>query len=166
MGTNYHYANLTKREWFEADAFGENSKRSGLSYGLSSRALHLLLLGDGSTAATSPINVGRWSSDSITLIGDNDNAWERYNQEFVDIAADVIMLVFAHDGFEPIAEAAERSNHLFMQLCHLVVTQQALSLERHMKEHFGSNFRQRYSDFCKQNRPFFPKNLAFRRTRV
>jgi hypothetical protein len=159
MGVDYHYANLTKREWFAADTFGENSKQSGLGCGLSARAFQLLLL-RRELASVSKFDVGRWSTDSVTLIGDNHKEFEKYEEDFADVSADVIVMVYAFDGFEEIAEAAGKSKNLFMELCHLVVTHQKQSLERHLIQHFGANYRQHYSELCKQ-RPFMPRNLAF-----
>jgi hypothetical protein len=110
-----------------------------------------------------PIDVGRWAYDSIALVGDTDDNWLRYNEEFADIEADVILLVYAYDGFEDIASAAEAHEDVFVQLCHMVVTRQALELEPHMKQKFGTNFRQRYKDYCRQHPRFKPKDVAFPR---
>ena len=162
MGITYHYANLTKREWFVADALGGNPKAYGVGHSLAARALSLLLLDGNPRAASPPVGAGRWSRDSIALIGDTDEDWLRYLEEFADIEADVILLVmYARDGFEDIASAAENEDGLFMQLCHMVVTRQALGLEPHMKQKFGTNFRQRYKDYCLKNPRFKPKDVAF-----
>lgn len=44
MGTTYHYANLTKREWFCTDALGGSAKLSGLGLNLTARGFDLLLV--------------------------------------------------------------------------------------------------------------------------
>ena len=107
------------------------------------------------------VDVGRWSCDSITLIGNTDDDWLRYSEEFADVHADVILLVYSRDGFEDIASAAENDEPLFMELCHLVVTRQALELEPHMKQKFGTNFRQRFKDYCRNQPGFKPKDVTF-----
>jgi hypothetical protein len=160
MGTTYHYANLTKREWFSASAFGENAKISGLGRSLSSRAFDLLLADLGKQhEGTGLVEIGRWSGDAITIIGDTDDAWGQYRDTFTALDADVILLIHATDGFEEIATAANRSDSLFIQLCHLVATHQTPQLEPHMNQHFGSNFFQRYKRLCTEMPWFEPKDL-------
>jgi hypothetical protein len=44
MGTAYHYANLTKREWFPTDALGGNAKLTGSGRSLTARAFERLLV--------------------------------------------------------------------------------------------------------------------------
>lgn len=161
MGVTYHYANLTKCEWFAADALGGDAKARGLGLNLTARAFDLLLLGGHAQSVSGSVDLGRWSGDRVTLIGDTDDDWPRYLEEFTDIQADVILLVYAYDGFERIASAAEKDDGLFMELCHLVLTRQALELEPHLRQHFGANFRQRYKDLCGERGWFKPKDVAF-----
>jgi hypothetical protein len=163
MGTTYHYTNLTKREWFSVSALGGNPKLSGLGRNLTARAFDLLLVGNkNSQPVSDPVQLGRWAGDTIVIIGDSDDNWLQYNKEFADIEADVILLLLinACDGFKSIAAAAENDDGLFMQLCHLVVTRQALQLEPHMKEHFGKDFRERYKRLCNQRQWFHPKDVS------
>jgi hypothetical protein len=56
---------------------------------------------------------------------------------------------------------AEADTGLFMELCHLVATRQALQLEAHMRDRFGANFRQRYKTLCQESGWFKPKDVAF-----
>jgi hypothetical protein len=161
MGTTYRYANLTKREWFDADALGGSSKAGGLGLSLTARAFDLLLVSGHPHAPSRGVSWGRWARDSIALIGDADDEWPRYREEFADIGADVILMLYARDGFERIGSAAEEDPELFMELCHLVVTRQALQLEPHMKERFGANFRQRYKKLCEERGGFKPKDVVF-----
>lgn len=146
MGVYFHYANYTKRERFHIDALGGGIKRSAVGRTLASRAFHLLLLDEPRRTVK---DVGRWKGDSIAIVGDDYLPdWDKFMQEFVDIAANTIVLLYRTDGFQTIAEAAETESRLFMQLCHLVVTRQVLDLERHMKERFGERFLRRYQEIA------------------
>ena len=158
MGANYSYYNLTKRERFSCDALGGNSRRPGCGRDLTSRAFHLLLIDTTRFPKTIGVELEQWSGDSICLLTDTDVDWTRYEQEFADISADLILLVLRRDGYETIGEAAEVDDHLFMQICHLAVTKQAPELEPHLKEQFGTNWRQRYKDKC-ANGYFKPLDL-------
>lgn len=161
MGTTYRYANLTKREWFDTDALGGNPKLSGLGLNLTARGFDLLLVhGCAPAMLDSPVRIGRWACDAVAIIGDTDDNWLRYNDEFADLTADVILLVVSHDGFDRVGEASEEDSSLFMQLCHLVVTRQAPILEPHMRERFGTRFWQRYKDLCRERRSFKPRDIA------
>jgi len=145
MSATYHYASLTKREWFDAAALGGNPKRSGLGRNLASRALDLLLV-DGCRRPEihDPVRPGRWAGDSILIVSDMNDSWREYRDTFVALDADVFLLLHASDGFDDIAVAAERYAQVFLQLSHLVVTHQAPALECHVKQRYGADLYQRY----------------------
>lgn len=163
MGVYYHYANFTKRERFSIGALGGEVKRSNLGYSLASRAFHLMLAGQpgGVVGPVSRGTIGRWAGDSIAILGDDITPdWGKIRDEFVNIEANAIILVYQVDGFEKLGDAAEREDSLFMELCHLVVTRQATELEWHMKQRFGTPYLQKYKELCAQRIWFEPKDLA------
>jgi hypothetical protein len=147
MSATYHYANLSKREWFDAASLGGNPKRSGLGYHLASRAFELLLI-DGCQRSEiyDPVRPGRWAGDSILIVSDKNDRWLEYHDTFMCLNADVFLLLHASDGFDAIAEAADRYPQVFLQLAHLVVTHQVPGLEWHMKQRYGTNLYQRYQE--------------------
>ncbi|WP_020470856.1 hypothetical protein [Zavarzinella formosa] len=161
MGITYHYANLTKREWFSTDALGGNPKFGGVGLNLTARGFDLLLVRGYTQAGTDgPVRVGRWSGDSVTIVGDTDDDWLRYHDEFADLTADIILLVVSCDGFERVGDAAAEDSGLFMQLCHLVMTRQAPELEAHMRQRFGMRFYSQYQEQCRESSSFKPKDLV------
>ena len=120
MGVYDHYVNLSRKERFPVDSLGGGIKRGALGRTLAARALHLMLDNGG----------GRWAGDKIAIMGDDVTPdWDRITQEFVDIEADAILTVFRADGFEEIREIASRDDAFLMQLCHMVISRQALELE-------------------------------------
>ena len=161
MSVTYHYTNLTKREWFDASAFGGSGNRHGLGLNLTARAFELLLVrGHQRQADADPIAFGRWADDSIAIVGDTDEKWLEYKESFADLYVDLIPLINQYDGFAGLAEVAEKSNRLYVQICHLVFTRQAMELESGMKARFGPNFGQRYKDVLPKLHPFQqPKDL-------
>jgi len=163
VGTTYHYANLTKREWFRTDALGGSAKLTGLGRSLTARAFELLLVRNNvASMSNDPVWIGRWAGDAIALIGDTDDNWLQYDDEFVDLTADVILLLVSNDGFDCIAAVAEEDSRLFMQLSYLVETHQAPVLEPHMKQRFGTRYWKRYQDMCHDQRWFKPRDVARR----
>ena len=164
MGVTYHYANLTKREWFDVAALGGNSKFAGVGYSLTTRAFDLLLVKTGRTSNPKVVECGRWCGDSIAIIGDTDERWEEYYLEFSDLSADVILLVFSNGGFQQIGEAAADDIQLFRQICHLVVTRQAMELEPLLKQFFGTDWTHRYQKSCDGDNHFTYHDLI--RTRA
>jgi hypothetical protein len=161
MSITYHYANLSKKEWFDASAFGGSGDRHGLGLNLTARAFELLLVrGYQRQSNDDPIAFGRWADDSIAIIGDSDEKWLEYQKHFADLYVDLIPLIHQHDGFAGLAEAAEGDDRLYAQICHLIFTRQAIELESGMKERFGTNFRQRYNDVLPKLHHFRqPKDL-------
>ncbi len=161
MGTTYHYANFSKREWFSTDALGGNPKLGGLGLNLTARGFDLLLVrGFSPTVPNDPVRVGRWSGDAVAIVGDTDDDWLQYYEGFTDLTADIILLVVSCDGFELVGDAAAEDTGLFMQLCHLVVTRQALQLEAHMQQRFGTGFYSQYQQKCRDRSWFKPKDIA------
>ncbi|NMC19092.1 MAG: hypothetical protein GYA33_01620 [Thermogutta sp.] len=163
MGVYFHYANLTKRERFAVNSLGGGIKFSALGRTLAARAFHLLMvsMGEFGRTTSAPMGPGHWAADSIAIVGDDlVPDWEGFKNDFTDIEADVIVLVFNADGFEEIGAAAAKDDALFMQLCYLVSTRQAMRLEPHMRERFGTNFLQRYKDLCRDRTWFVPKDLV------
>ncbi|VTR96260.1 unnamed protein product [Gemmata massiliana] len=161
MGTTYHYASLTKREWFSTDTLGGNSKFRGLGLNLTARGFDLLLVRDlAPVAPAGPVRAGRWAGDAVAIISDTDDEWLRYYDEFADLTADIILLVVSHDGFDRIGDAAAEGSGLFMELCHLVVTRQTPVLEAHMRARFGARFWSRYQDVCREHSWFKPGDIA------
>lgn len=167
MSVSYRYANLTKREWFDVSALGGGSADRTLGMSLTARAFELLLVrdrgGGGDGAADrhrigNPVEFGRWADDSIAIIGDTDDGWTRCRAEFADLYADLIPLVFRRDGFAALGDAADANDRLYVQLCHLVFTQQATQLEAAMVERFGRNYRRRYE-------AAYPKLMPFQQPR-
>jgi len=145
MSVTYHYANLSKQEWFDASAFGGSGDRHGLGLNLTARAFELLLV---------------WADDSIAIVGDTDEKWIEYRENFSDLYVDLIPLINQYDGFAGLAEVAEKNNRLYVQICHLIFTRQAMELESGMRERYGPNFRQRYKDVLPKLLPFEqPKDL-------
>lgn len=164
MSITYHYANLTKQEWFSASAFGGSGDRDGLGLNLTARAFELLLV----TRSQQPdgqvrIEVGRWAGDSIAIVGDADEEWLEYQRRFADLYADLIPFINRRDGFSGLADAAAQDDRLYTQICHLIMSRQAAELEVGMKERFGSNFRQRYKDVIPKLQRFEqPRDLQLR----
>jgi hypothetical protein len=163
MGITYHYANLTKREWFPIDALGGGSKLNGLGRTLTARAFELLLVKCSvPSMPNDPVRVGRWAGDAIAVIGDEDDNWLQYGNEFTDLTADVILLLVSEDGFERIGSVAEEDSSLFLQLSYLAGTHQAPVLEPHMKQRFGRRYWRQYQDMCQHQISFKPKDVAIR----
>jgi hypothetical protein len=161
MSVSYSYANLTKQEWLDGSAYGGSGNRHGLGRNLTARAFELLLVGGHRRHdKRDPIAFGRWATDSIAVVGDTDDRYLAYRTRFDDLYADLIPLIYHHDGFAELREAAAKSDQLYVQICHLIVTRQAMELETGMKEVFGTNFRQRYKDALPKLQRFEqPKDL-------
>ena len=72
-----------------------------------------------------------------------------------------VTLLNQYDGFAGLGEAADKDDRLYVQICHLIFTRQAVKLESGMKERFGPNFRQRYKDAPPRLQRFEqPKDLS------
>ena len=159
MGTTYQYVNLTREEWFSTSAFGGSGKLNGLGLTLTGRTFELLLVGGyGRSTEPGPVGYGRWAGDAIEIIGDNDDRWIKCNEQFTDLYADLIPFINHFDGFEQLGQVAEIDGQLYVQICHLIVTRQAVELESGMKKTFGANYWARYKEL-------YPKLHGFQQPR-
>jgi len=105
--------------------------------------------------------LGRWCGDSIAIVEQEYPLdWEQFKSEYVDIAANAILTVYHEDGFDQIGKQAEQDQNLFLELCHLVVSSQAIELEPHMMKWFGKRYLGLYDRSLKTHPNFEPKNIV------
>lgn len=162
MSVYYSYANYSKHERFGVDAVGGSGKLGAFGYTLASRAFHLMLVGPPRSAGSPPrgSRLGRWAGDSIAIVSEsNVSDWEQFETQFTDIEADAILTIFHADGFEQIGQAAQGDVGLFMELCHLAVTRQAIELDSPIKAAFGVRYLHRYKELCNEYPWFRGKDL-------
>ena len=163
MGTYFHYVNFTRRERFSISALGGGDKFSAVGRTLAARAFEVMLTMRGSANLPDSYEPARcrWGGDEVAVVGDDsDPDWEAIRTGFVDIGANVILMLMEVDGFEPVREAAERDASLFMQLCHLATTGQSRPLEGELERHFGEDFRRKYKQLCEERVWFEPLNVV------
>jgi hypothetical protein len=161
MGVYYHYVNFTKQERFAINSLGGGIKFGNAGFTPASRALHLLIIDEPrDSSADEYLERGRWSGDSIAVLGDDITAdFDRLYDACVDIAADAILLVYRYDGCELLFDTAEQEDRLYMQLCHLSANGQAPGLMQDMKARFGASYLQRYRKAAEKSH-FRPQDAA------
>lgn len=104
---------------------------------------------------------GRWVGDNVAVIGDDDrDDWLKVREDYADITANAILLVVAEGDCDEVLSQAESNKHVFMQLCHMVMTGQAPTFQEQFIARFGVNFAKRYKEFCKERSHWVPSDLA------
>ncbi len=162
MGVCYHYINYSKREYFAISALGGADKFSGIGRTLAARAFELMITKHNPETRTGRYAIcGRWHGDQLGIDGDDFNPeWDMILDEFRNIGPDLIMMLYEVDGFEPIADAATKDTFFFMQLCHLVLTNQTPRLADEMQLFFGARYPKKFAELCRESPWFVPKNLS------
>jgi hypothetical protein len=161
MGTYFHYVNFTKRQHFIIGALGGGIKFTSIGRNLSARAFELMLTKPGVTLQKLPPIVGAWVGDEVAIIGDDwDSEGEMIRKDFVDIGANVVLMLMESDGFEDLKTAATAHDNFFMQLAYLATTRQSSAIEKEMEIHFGADFRRRYKQMCEEGGSFEPLNIV------
>jgi hypothetical protein len=142
MGVYYHYVNFTKRHHFSIGAIGGGVKFSTIGYGATARAFELLITRPWLESNDSARKLhGSWEGDHLAIVGDTDSDFENVIlPEFANITANVILMSIAVDGFQAMAAMAEKDQHLFLQLCHLLETNYFPYLLSEMEKPFGKDF--------------------------
>lgn len=162
MGTYFHYVNFTRRERFRISALGGGDKFSAVGRTLAARAFEVMLTRRGPSDPRDSYDACcGWGGDQVAVVGDDrEPDWEAIRTNYVDIGANVILLLIEVDGFERVAEAAGQDINLFMQLCHLATTGQSELLEKELARHFGKDFRRKYKQLCEERVWFEPLNVV------
>ena len=151
MGVYYYYVNHSKRELFPVDCFGGPIKHNGIGRGLTARALALMLLE----------HHGRWAKDEVVVLGDDHHDdWHEIKQGYTDVSANAILTIAVADGFEEILECADTDNKLFMQLCHMMTTNQIPQWQHCFLEHFGKDYSKKYRELCHLDQQWTPSELV------
>jgi hypothetical protein len=161
MGTTYFVANVSKRQYFDPGAMGweENTKRSGILWGLSGHALALLLLPD----VKLEFHLVPWIGDPLVLVGDENSAnsidllrpfqrameqdaYHIVTEQFVDISLNLISLLCKTSHvLSFLLDSAEQSTETFVDLAHTIMYLPAKHIEIEFAKRFGTNWRDRYT---------------------
>lgn len=162
MGTTYFAANCSKRQYFDPDHVGgsENTKQSGILWGLSGHALGLLLMPDYPL----DFHLESWLGDALVLVGDegepntisrlepfqtesNQSAYEIVTQRFDDITLNLIALLCKRQILmEHFLNEADQHKRVFVNLAHIIIHLQGSQLEREFISRFGDDWRRRYKE--------------------
>lgn len=164
MGVEYQYVNFTKKERFGISPFGGNEKFSGIGNTIGARALGLMLCAPDNIRGHGDKSklFGRWHCDSIAVIGDGNNEWDNVIcPNYTDITANVTLLIYNVDGFEPLLEYIDVCETFFLQLSYLALSNQVQHLADEMAKHFGPDYLKKYGDIMKQRPGYFrPRDLV------
>lgn len=175
MGTTYFVANLAKRQYFDPSYAGgsENSKRSGVLYGLSGHALGQLLMPRNQL----DFYLESWIGDGLVLVGDegdpNDieqlklfqkapdqDAYHIVTELFDDISLNLIAQLCKRTAFlNHFLDLAEECSWVFMNLAHAFMFLPARSIEFAFIARFGTDWRHRYNDILKSG-PYYPMPMT------
>jgi len=106
MGIDYVYANHSKKQYFDIGLFGESCRSRCAGFGLGSRALSLLISGQGS-----------WNSDSIEMVDDVSETIFLISSEYTNISVEAELLILDVDGTEYFDEQSDLNYTAFSNLC-------------------------------------------------
>jgi hypothetical protein len=172
MGTTYFVANSAKQQYFDPDHTGgsENTKRSGILWGLSGHALAQLLLPEADLG----FYLESWIGDPLVLIGDdgqpNDiemlkplqqspdqDAYHLVIEQFDNISINLISQLCKRgcvlDHFLDLAEAHYCA---FVNLAHTILYLGARHVETQFIARFGADWPTRYHETLKAEPWHYP----------
>jgi hypothetical protein len=160
MGTTFLVANSAKRQYFDPDGMGskENSKRSGILWGLSGHALGQLLRPDAQLG----YYLDTWIGDPLFLVGDEaepnsiahlrrfqgspeQDAWHIVTEQFDNITLNLIAFLCNHPAVMGyFLDDAKESSYTFLSLIHTMTHLSASHIESAVVREFGADWRDRY----------------------
>jgi hypothetical protein len=160
MGTQYFVANAAKRQYFDPGRLGsaENTKRSGVLWGLSGHALAELLL----PGADLGFYLSSWIGDPLFLFGDDatpnsialltplqksskEQAYQIVTQSFDNVSINLIaQLCRSPITRDYMLDEAERKGPTFVDIVHAFTYLAHADLDLAVNMRFGANWRERY----------------------
>ncbi len=155
MGKYFCYANHDKKLKFSISLSKSGVKFSGISYcPLSTRAFCLLLThSDHFNHIYRHTLIGSWIGDRVS-IGD-ETRWDDDYDRYLDINANIIVMLYQIDGEEQLIESASEYNGLFVQIAHLIFTRQFINALSVFDSHFGKDWTKKYKQIL-QDYSYYP----------
>ncbi len=105
MGIDYSYVNHSKKQYFDIGLFGESCRSRCAGLGLGSRALSLLISGQG-----------LWNSDSIEMVDDVSDKSLFISSEYTNITIEAELLILDVDGVDYFNEQSDLDLTTFSKL--------------------------------------------------
>ncbi len=106
MGTDYVYANHTKRQYLDVGLFGEGCSVRHAGYCYGSRVLSLLIS-----------EHGNWQCDSIEMVSDVCDKWKTISADYASIDTEAELLILNVDGVGVFDGERELDLSAFTKLC-------------------------------------------------
>lgn len=187
MGTTYLLTNCSKRQYFDPNQFdgAENTKRSGILWGLSGHALAQLLL----PQCRLDFHLEPWIGDALVLLGDDcepnsiellkpfqatadEHAYHIATEQFDNITLNLVAVLCKRDNLmEHFLDNAEQHYHGFVNLAHIIMYLGAFHIELAVVNRFGKDWRDRYHETLQSEPwhyplPMTPESRNTRRSHV
>jgi hypothetical protein len=176
MGTTFFLANIAKRQYFDpSDAGGaENTKRSGILWGMSGHALAQLLLPDADLG----FSLESWIGDPLVLVGDecdpntidllkpfqdtlDQDSYHIVTEQFDNISLNLIAhLCKRREPFHHFLDVAVQDDGAFVNLAHTILYLGAKHIELGLIARFGADWRDRYHEILKAMPYHYPLPLT------
>lgn len=153
MGAYLFYVNYDLEEYFSIGTGGFNTKLSALGYVPAARAMGLLLANPAATTDVyqnrfrSESIVGRWHKTRVAVEADDfGDGWNPEDTDFVDVSADIIVMLCMWDGIYLESLLAEHEE-FWLHVAHLAVSSQLPDHIRAVIEPLlGPSYQQRFAD--------------------
>ncbi len=151
MGEYFYYANHDKKLKFSISLSQYGDKFRSISYcPLSTRAFCLLLTkSDHFNYVYRHTLIDSWIGDRVSCIGDQTR-WDYDYDSYLNISANVIVMLYQIDGEEQLIETASKDNALFVQLAHLIFTRQFVDILPAFKNRFGADWTRKYKQILQE----------------
>jgi hypothetical protein len=154
MGEYFYYVNHDKQMRFSIGVFGSNYKFGGIGSGLEAKAFCLLLTKSHKTKIFNLPFAGSWIGDRVACVGDEHKSWQQCRQ-YKNVTANIIvMLCQIEDIAEELIQRSRADDYLFVQIAHLILSQELPNLADRFTAIFGEQWVQRYEEVYRRH-PYF-----------
>lgn len=144
MGEYFEYVNHSKKLKFDIGLNAYNNKFSGIGITLGARAFCLLLTkSEHFNKVYRHTLIGSWIGDKVSCIGD-ETKWDNKYDRYLDITANIIVMLYQIDGSEKLIEASSQSNSFFAQIAYLIFTEQLTNIIPEFENTFGKEWSKKY----------------------
>ncbi len=152
MGEYFYYANHDKKLKFSVSLSQCSDKFRGISYcHLSTRDFCMMLTkSDHFNYVNRHTLIGSWIGNRVSCIGDQTR-WNYDDASYLNISANVIVMLYQIDGEEQLIKTASEDDVLFVQLAHLIFTRQLVDILPAFRSRFGAEWTKRYKQILQEH---------------
>jgi len=145
MATIHYYVNHSKKQYFNVGLLGYGAGYKAAGFGISARALSLLISENG-----------LWHCDSIALLEEGRMEEQKIYDNYTNISIEAEIMLLEEDSIEDFYE-----EHMFIILCDYALVLNCSDIKAFLDDRYGSR-----SQWMKKYEKYYSKNTKIHSQKI